>query len=43
MADMKDIVPTDTDEAGASRTSAGAQTLFKGLEVLSRVAKGDTS
>ena len=40
---MKDIVPTDTDEAGASRTSAGAQTLFKGLEVLSRVAKGDTT
>src|SRR4051812_8632177 len=40
---MKDIVSTGTDEAGASRTSAGAPTLFKGLEVLSRVAKGDTT
>lgn len=43
MVDMTDTASTDADEASSSRTSAGAQTLFKGLEVLSRVAKGDTT
>ena len=40
---MTDIATTDADEVSSSPTSAGAQTLFKGLEVLSRVAKGDTT
>ena len=40
MVDMTDSAKMNADEASPPRTSAGAQTLFKGLEVLSRVAKG---
>jgi len=40
---MVDSPSMDTEEASSGRASAGAQTLFNGLEVLSRVAKGDTT
>lgn len=40
---MKDIATADVEEVASARANAGAQTLFKGLEVLSRVAKGDTT
>jgi len=43
MVEMVDSPSMDTEEVSSGRTSAGAQTLFKGLEVLSRVAKGDTT
>jgi DNA-binding IclR family transcriptional regulator len=43
MIEMADSPSVDVEEASSARASAGAQTLFKGLEVLSRVAKGDTT
>lgn len=42
MQDLKDIGALGEDAASA-RAGAAALTLFKGLEVLSRVAKGDTT
>jgi DNA-binding IclR family transcriptional regulator len=45
MSQSIDIAVDDdeADQASSPRTSAGALTLFKGLEVLSRVAKGDAT
>src|SRR4051794_5159939 len=45
MAQPADAVVHDgeDDQASSPRASAGALTLFKGLEVLSRVAKGDAT
>ncbi|KRA64553.1 transcriptional regulator [Caulobacter sp. Root656] len=40
---MADSPLVDVEEVSSARASAGAQTLFKGLEVLSRVAKGDAT
>lgn len=43
MTEMADSPLVDVEEVSSARASAGAQTLFKGLEVLSRVAKGDAT